>query len=601
MKNLFKTILNFTLFSVLIILSGCEKDLYEDAISQKKDFKYGAVSFNQIKRQNPRAANTINRVRHDLKANIQSKSSTDLYGFEVDTTKITYIEKEDGYKSYALKVEQEAGLNSFKNLIISEFPSGKLEIKVVKFNLSKTFEKVKLENSLNESITSKEVSKYSISNNTLNFYTCIEVGYYDLVDACGGELVTPEDNPSCFNPDGSRAYHIVFVILAQSCTFGGGEANNEGNDSDGGNPSDGTPSDVGGVGGEPIDEIFMPNLISDTEAQTPGSMPLGWAIRYFEEGLDEEFQLPIYNQHPMLREYLALEKCNYKSKQFVLWAISYLDINASSPESITLLNNILNPALSVNGIEDSLSFTHANIDYLHQNYFSQESINHLNYVLNEIIDNSNNSVAIDDPNVILLEPNQSNVINDINDYLDCFNSNENATFTLYVDQPTANSNEPWSGNPNNPNVGHTFISIKQGNVRRIIGFYPGAAVTSLSNPAVTGAFHNDSQHSFDVSLSVVIGPSQLNNVINYIKGQARSTYNLNSNNCTDFGLATIRIAGIKLPSAYGTWGVGGPGTSTGGAGDNPGQLGENIRNMQTPAGGVKVTTSGTALSNMGGC
>jgi hypothetical protein len=178
MKNILKNILKLTFICQLLLLSSCEKDLYDDAIANnKRDFKYGAVNFNQMKRQNPRAANTIKKVQHDLNEDILSKSSKDFYGFEVDTTKIMYIEKEDGYKSYSLQVVQEAGLHYFKNLVLTEKPNGKLEIRVVKFNLSKTFEEVKQENSLNESTTSKEVSEYSIPQNTLQNYSCIEVGW----------------------------------------------------------------------------------------------------------------------------------------------------------------------------------------------------------------------------------------------------------------------------------------------------------------------------------------------------------------------------------------------------------------------------------------
>ena len=306
----------------------------------------------------------------------------------------------------------------------------------------------------------------------------------------------------------------------------------------------------------------------------------------------KNFELPTYNTHPEFREYLANNDCRYSAKQFVIWAISYLNMNDSSSESVSFINNLLYPANVVTGLENPTNITNENIDYLVQNYFSTESINHVQNVLQEVIEESNNPSTIDNPDLVLVEAPQSNLITDINDYLDCFDTNQNAVFTLFVDQPTPNSNEPWSGNPTDPDVGHTYISIKQGNIRRVIGLYPSSGVSPTS-PAVAGAFYNDSGHHFDVSLSVVMNPSQLNNVLNYIKGQSGGTYNLNSNNCTDFGLATIRLAGVKMPSAHGSWGLG--------SGDNPGQLGQNIRNMPTPTGGVKNTTGGTGVSNTGGC
>lgn len=331
MKDLIKNILKFTLISLL--LSSCEKDIYEDALAHKKDFKYGAVSFNQVKRQNPIAANTINKLCHNLKTDIQSKTTADLYGFEVDTTKIMYIEKQDGFKSYTLKIAQPTGLNYFKNLVLNEYPDGKFQVRVVKFNLSKTFEQVKLENSLRESTISNEVSKYSIPNNTVNFYTCIEVGYYNQLNVCEGNLVTPEENQECFNSDGTPAQYEVFIILEQSCgwTDAGGGA--EGSTGDGG--AEGPAGDgAGGTGGIADDAVFIPNILSNTEAPIPGIMPLGLAIEYFENNLDPETQLPIYNDYPELRDYLLNHNCNDAARQFALEMIAQISLNPGIFSSI---------------------------------------------------------------------------------------------------------------------------------------------------------------------------------------------------------------------------------------------------------------------------
>lgn len=227
-------------------------------------------------------------------------------------------------------------------------------------------------------------------------------------------------------------------------------------------------------------------------------------------------------------------------------------------------------------------------------YIPQEMEEFVKQVINEIMNTPVNPIA---PNITLVGGDLTNKISDITDYLKCFDSTQPAVFTLYVDQPTANSNAPWSGNPVNPNVGHTFVSIKQGTVRRVLGFYPSTSV-NLDNPATTGICKNDSAEEFDVSLSLNVNISQLNNILNYIKFKASTTYNLNTFNCTDFGMSVMSLAGITIPSAYGTWGATGIGS---GAGDNPGQLGQNIRNMPVSSGVVKTTSSGNAQSNMGTC
>jgi hypothetical protein len=64
------------------------------------------------------------------------------------------------------------------------------------------------------------------------------------------------------------------------------------------------------------------------------------------------------------------------------------------------------------------------------------------------------------------------------------------------------------------------------------------------------------------------------------------------------GMGASKLAGIPLGSAYGTWGNA---TTGSGAGDNPGQLGENIRIIKIPSGAVRTTSTAISPSNIGGC
>lgn len=93
-------------------------------------------------------------------------------------------------------------------------------------------------------------------------------------------------------------------------------------------------------------------------------------------------------------------------------------------------------------------------------------------------------------------------------------------------------------------------------------------------------------------VSINISSSKLQSVVSYIKNYP-TTYNLNSYNCTDFGMSVSKLAGLSIPSAHGSW--------PGGSGDNPGQLGQNIRHIPLPATATRITTTGTAASNMGTC
>ena len=217
----------------------------------------------------------------------------------------------------------------------------------------------------------------------------------------------------------------------------------------------------------------------------------------------------------------------------------------------------------------------------------EQQFDYLENVIDDICGSANNDPL---PADTVLFENVSGKILDINEYLECFQLNQNAVFVLYVDQPIANNNATNNGT----DPGHTFISIIQNNVRRVLGFYPNTGVyPGVTNTAV-GVLVNNSNHEFDVSISYVINSTQLTNVINYIKNHANTQYNLNTYNCTDFGMGVTAASGLALPSAYGTW-------LGGGAGDNPGQLGQNIRNLPVCGGRLKNTTGGISPSNIGNC
>ncbi len=140
-------------------------------------------------------------------------------------------------------------------------------------------------------------------------------------------------------------------------------------------------------------------------------------------------------------------------------------------------------------------------------------------------------------------------------------------------------------------VGHTFVAIQQGGVTRVFGFYPGSGVNPM-NPSASSVLVDDSGHAYHVSIEITVNASQLTNVINTAIGYT-GTYNLNSYNCTDFGIGIAAAAGVTLPDTYGSW--------PGGGGSNPGNLGQDLRSL-TPLQSTSVnTTGGTAPSNSGTC
>lgn len=196
-------------------------------------------------------------------------------------------------------------------------------------------------------------------------------------------------------------------------------------------------------------------------------------------------------------------------------------------------------------------------------------------------------------NEITPEVSPETPIYDIRGYLKCFNLNQSAKVTIHSDQPLANSGTPYTITPFS--VGHSFITIKQGNEIMTLGFYPESG-TGFFLPT-KGIMGNDSSHSYDVSISLNVSPAQLSSIIEfsveYNIGTGNYQYDLDTNNCTDFAIQVGNIAGLDLPECNSSWPLGG--------GSSPGQFGQYLRTITLPQGATRNTSGGTAPSNNKTC
>jgi hypothetical protein len=200
----------------------------------------------------------------------------------------------------------------------------------------------------------------------------------------------------------------------------------------------------------------------------------------------------------------------------------------------------------------------------------------------------------------------NSVIKSIKNYFQCFTNvggnDHTYTVTVCVDQPDPNTRTPWttSGNGSSGSsaggnpvyAGHVFLLLSEAyggtTITRNVGFYPGTNV----NPAdVTsqGSLNDDETHAYNISGSFTVDDAQFFNILNFVS-QGNNTgylYNLNTNNCTTFAINAVAQAGITLPQTIGTW--------LGGAGDDPGDLGQDLRTNNIP--GMTLNLSGGTFSS----
>ncbi|MBB6129009.1 hypothetical protein [Mucilaginibacter lappiensis] len=125
-------------------------------------------------------------------------------------------------------------------------------------------------------------------------------------------------------------------------------------------------------------------------------------------------------------------------------------------------------------------------------------------------------------------------------------------------------------------VGHTFITLIKYNadstsVSRSFGFYPKKehflSATPLF-PTTASVFKNDEQHGWDETVGKFISERRFKRILKVIKQYDQKNYNLNKNNCTDFGLSLASTAGISILYTKGSWPLG--------SGNNPASAGQSV-------------------------
>jgi hypothetical protein len=142
-------------------------------------------------------------------------------------------------------------------------------------------------------------------------------------------------------------------------------------------------------------------------------------------------------------------------------------------------------------------------------------------------------------------------------------------------------------------VGHTFITLIKYNsdstyVARTFGFYPDKESLLSATPIFPSAdplFKNDEKHDFDEVVGKFISKRRFQKILQLVKQYNSHPYNLNNNNCTDFGLDAATIGGINILDTYGKWPLG--------RGNNPAKAGMSLLegkvvNTDTEDGGLFI-------------
>jgi hypothetical protein len=324
MKNIFKTISKTTFICFLAILSGCEAE--KDVVKNNK-LTIRSFSMNDAANKgNSKLMEAVQKVKTMRPADDSENARIVLdvkSGLFFDDEKGIYIETADK-KSYTFPIITSSPTEDVKNICFNEKSDGNYDVYIVKYD----FTKEEAENMTTEQLMLREkvymqLVKDGVPLTTLSI-VCVEIL----------ELIEISEFEGVYDGDATQT-EVQWVVIDVFCY------NAAGDDYDGFNygSGDGNPENPDTGGG--VDTgIVTGTIIGDTEAQAPGSLPLGFMMEYFENNLDE-FALPIYQAHPELREYLAANNCTPESRLFALEMIALFQSEEYTQEQKETISELI--------------------------------------------------------------------------------------------------------------------------------------------------------------------------------------------------------------------------------------------------------------------
>lgn len=266
---------------------------------------------------------------------------------------------------------------------------------------------------------------------------------------------------------------------------------------------------------------------------------------------------------------------------------SFLALHLNDPVSVDISSFVIQKKLEFITIDDlELLFDNPEIYEDYEEYLQQNP-------------NTTEEVKETVLRMVMLAP--SHPIENLSDRLICFNTNSNSNFThkitLYVDQPVANNDASSSSKDK---AGHTWITLEQdqggGNVIKLsVGLYPENFATPCDQ-IDGGAYNDDGGHAFDVSVTWPISDYGFNLLINDLKSEPYApVYNLSSSNCSTWAVEKVNQLGFNVPATNVVSLPSPPAPpSCHVEGLAPGQLGQDLRTYQLPAGATRNAIGGSS-------
>jgi hypothetical protein len=176
MKNFLLKLGFVTLFGM--ILSGCEKDLYEDALQQDL-ITYEKFSFSKDGKFNPVLSNSIMEIKGRTRAKQENGSSNrmvydSIYNFYFDYENGIHIQ-DGSYDSYTFPVYKQNSNEKIQNLVFSKNDTGNFDSYFVKYDITKQELNTLSQAEISMKAATIDKMMYGIDTTNIAYRKCYEI------------------------------------------------------------------------------------------------------------------------------------------------------------------------------------------------------------------------------------------------------------------------------------------------------------------------------------------------------------------------------------------------------------------------------------------
>lgn len=204
MKQNLKKITKVIAICALLVLSSCEKDLYDEAIKNDKNLLMKNISLSDLSRKdNAKLFSSIDKVRNknkDAQGKIVYDSINDIY-FDDQSGK--YIESADGSKSYTFPIlKSGSGDKKIENIVFSLNKDGEYDTYKAKYN----FTKEEMMNFTEQQVSNQSVTYTEITQGKFGIIVCVENMEWQLAS-------TPTNGV----PTQMPVYEWKWVVVSTTC------------------------------------------------------------------------------------------------------------------------------------------------------------------------------------------------------------------------------------------------------------------------------------------------------------------------------------------------------------------------------------------------